>query len=118
MARAKAQEVKKNGGPLVDRMLDDPDLVGKLGSWTAPMANWANESKIHRKFMEGALGIHKDKTLAALSLENLCFPFSLFLEKSHRRADGEDRFFLDLFCQLQCAGHRHGYAGSYGAEQC
>ena len=63
IARAKAQEVKKKGVSLVDRMLGNPDLVGKMGSWTAPMANWANESQIHRKFMQGALGIHKDKTL-------------------------------------------------------
>jgi Fe-S oxidoreductase len=55
--------VKKNGVPLVDKMLGSPDLVGKLASWTAPIANWDNESKIHRQFMQGIIGIHKDKTL-------------------------------------------------------
>jgi len=63
MARAKAQKVKKAGMPLVDRLLGSPDLVGKLASWTAPLANWANESKIHRQFMHGVIGIHKNKTL-------------------------------------------------------
>jgi len=63
MARAKAQEVKKTGVPLRDKLLENPDLIGTLGSWTAPLANRANESKVHRQFMEGVLGIHKDKTL-------------------------------------------------------
>src|SRR5262245_49927241 len=63
MARAKAQEVKKNGVPLRDRLMGNPDLLGTFGSWTASLANWANESALHRRFMEGMLGIHKDKTL-------------------------------------------------------
>ena len=37
MARAKAQEVKK-GVPLVDKLLGNPDLVGKLGTAIAPLA--------------------------------------------------------------------------------
>ena len=63
IARAKAQEVKKTGVSLTDRVLGNPDLVGKLASWTAPVADWANENKVHRLFMQGALGIHKDKKL-------------------------------------------------------
>ena len=63
MARAKAQHVKKHGVSFTDRMLGNPDLVGKLGSATAPMANWGNENRVHRLFMQGALGIHKDKKL-------------------------------------------------------
>lgn len=63
MAREKAQDVKKNGVSTRDRFMANPDLVGKIGSWTAPVANWANESKVHRLFMQGALGIHKDKKL-------------------------------------------------------
>lgn len=63
MARAKAQNVKKRGVDVTDRLLGNPDLVGKLGAATAPVANWANENRIHRLFMQGALGIHKDKKL-------------------------------------------------------
>lgn len=63
MARAKAQAVKKQGVSVRDRFLGNPDLVGKVGSWTAPIANWANERKVHRLFMQGVLGIHKDKQL-------------------------------------------------------
>lgn len=63
MARAKAQQVRKRGVSLADRALASPDLVGKLGSATAPLANWGNENRVHRLFMQGALGIHKDKKL-------------------------------------------------------
>jgi glycerol-3-phosphate dehydrogenase subunit C len=63
MARSKAQEIKKHGVPLVDKLLGNPDLVGKLGSATAPLANWGNENPLNRKLMESVLGIHKDKRL-------------------------------------------------------
>jgi Fe-S oxidoreductase len=63
MTRAKAQEVKKNGVPFVDKLLGNPDLVGKLGSATAPLANWANENSLNRQLMHNAVGIHKDKKL-------------------------------------------------------
>jgi glycerol-3-phosphate dehydrogenase subunit C len=63
MTRAKAQEVKKNGVPLVDKLLGNPDRVGKLGSATAPLANWANENALNRQLMHSVVGIHKDKKL-------------------------------------------------------
>jgi len=44
MARAKAQQVKKHGVPLVDKLLGNPDLFGKTGSMTAPLANRGNEN--------------------------------------------------------------------------
>ena len=63
MTRAKAQEVKKNGVPFVDKLLGNPDLVGKVGSATAPLANWANENALNRQLMHSVVGIHKDKKL-------------------------------------------------------
>lgn len=85
MARAKAQEVKKNGVSLQDRMLGNPDLIGKVASWTASMANWANESKIHRRFMEGALGIHKDKKLPPFAWKTFASRF----RSSWKNPEGE-----------------------------
>jgi Fe-S oxidoreductase len=67
IARAKAQEVKKNGVPFVDKLLGHPDLVGKLGTATAPLANWANENPLNRKLMESTVGIHKDKKLPSFA---------------------------------------------------
>ena len=63
IARAKAQKVKKSGVSFVDKMLGNPDLVGKLGTATAPVANWANENALHRRLLHDAVGIHKDKKL-------------------------------------------------------
>ena len=63
MTRAKAQEVKKNGVPLVDKLLGNPDLLGKVGTATAPLANWSNKNPLNRALMHNLVGIHKDKTL-------------------------------------------------------
>jgi glycerol-3-phosphate dehydrogenase subunit C len=63
MTRAKAQQVKKTGVPLVDKLLGNPDLVGKLGCATAPVANWGSENGINRQLMHTFVGIHKDKKL-------------------------------------------------------
>ena len=44
MARAKAQEVRRNGVSFSDKILGNPDLAGKIGTAVSPFANWANES--------------------------------------------------------------------------
>ena len=67
MARAKAQQVKKQGVPPRDRLLGNPDLVGKMGTAIGPLANWANENPLTRKLMESILGIHKDKKLPSFA---------------------------------------------------
>src|SRR5438309_10495996 len=43
MDRGKAQQVKRKGVSRGDKFLDNPDLVGKLGTLTSPLANWSNE---------------------------------------------------------------------------
>ncbi|MGE5219590.1 MAG: anaerobic glycerol-3-phosphate dehydrogenase subunit C [Chloroflexota bacterium] len=85
MARAKAQEVRKNGVPLVDKLLGHPDLVGKLGTATAPLANWGNENSLNRQLMHKAVGIHKDKKLPHFASKTFASQFA-----RHRKApDGE-----------------------------
>ncbi|MGH7770879.1 MAG: heterodisulfide reductase-related iron-sulfur binding cluster [Candidatus Binatia bacterium] len=76
MARGKAQQVKKHGVDLTDKVLGHPDAVGKIGSWTSPLANWANESKIHRQFMQWLLGIHKDKKLPPFAWKTFASQFA------------------------------------------
>jgi glycerol-3-phosphate dehydrogenase subunit C len=75
IARAKAQEVKKHGVPLADKMLGNPDLVGKLGTATAPIANWANENPLNRQLMHHLVGIHKDKKLPSFASKTLAAQF-------------------------------------------
>jgi len=67
MARAKAQDVKEKGVPLVDKLLGNPDLVGKLGTAIAPLANWANENTLSRQLLHSVVGIHKDKKLPSFA---------------------------------------------------
>ena len=76
MTRAKAQRVKKNGVPLVDKLLGNPDLVGKLGTATAPLANWGNNNPLNRKLMESAIGIHKDKMLPPFASRTFAAQFA------------------------------------------
>jgi glycerol-3-phosphate dehydrogenase subunit C len=75
MARAKAQEVKKHGVPLADKLLGNPDLVGKIGSMTAPLANWGNQNSLNRKLMESVIGIHKDKALPPFAAKTFAAQF-------------------------------------------
>ncbi len=63
MLRARAAEARKNGVTVQDRMLGNTELVGKLGSLTAPLSNWMNELGVHRAFMQAVAGIHKDRNL-------------------------------------------------------
>jgi Fe-S oxidoreductase len=76
MARAKAKKVRDLGVPLRDKLMGNPDLAGKLGSATSALANWANESKLHRQFMQSILGIHKDKKLPPFASRTLASQFA------------------------------------------
>lgn len=75
MARAKANRVKEKGVPLADKAFGNPDLVGKLGTAISSLANWANESKLPRRFMEGLLGIHRDKKLPPFASKTFAAQF-------------------------------------------
>jgi Fe-S oxidoreductase len=63
MLRARAAQARQTGVSLQDRMLGNADLVGKLGSLAAPLANWMNELGVHRAFMQAVVGIHRQRNL-------------------------------------------------------
>src|SRR2546428_547294 len=63
MLRARAAEARARGVRFQDRMLGNTELVGKLGSLTAPLSNWVNELAVHRRFLQAVAGIHRDRTL-------------------------------------------------------
>jgi len=56
-------QARKEGITLRDKLLGDPDRLGKLGCMSAALANWANNFKPNRILMESLLGIHRDKKL-------------------------------------------------------
>ena len=58
MAREKAQRARRDGIPLVDRLLGEPELLGRAGSgFRAPLANLVNEKRLLRKVTERLTGI-------------------------------------------------------------
>jgi glycerol-3-phosphate dehydrogenase subunit C len=63
MLRARAAQARTRGVTLQDRVLGATDLVGKLGSWTAPVSNWMNAFGLHRRFVQAVLGIHQARNL-------------------------------------------------------
>jgi Fe-S oxidoreductase len=63
MLRARAAHARAAGVSVQDRFLGNTDLVGRLGSLTAPLSNWMNELAVHRAFMQAVLGVHKDRNL-------------------------------------------------------
>ena len=63
MMRAKALARRKDGIPLRDRMLADPDRLGRIGTLLPALANWGNSVRPNRVVMEVLSGIHRDKLL-------------------------------------------------------
>ena len=63
MLRSKAGQVKRDGQSLQDYFLGQVDRVGRLGSFFAPIANWALRNSVNRWFMEKFLGLHRERIL-------------------------------------------------------
>ena len=61
--RFRALRARDKGIPLRDRILADPDGTARLARASFGMANMANRWRLHRWFLEKALGIHRRKLL-------------------------------------------------------
>jgi glycerol-3-phosphate dehydrogenase subunit C len=74
MAREKAVRSRRNGVPLVDRLLGEPDTLGALGSGPpARLANVVNANRLVRKVAEKVTGISAE------------FPLPTFAEQRFSR---------------------------------
>ncbi len=69
MLRAKAVRRRREGVPLRERMLADPDRLGRIGTRTARLANWGNGFGPQRALMHAVAGIHRDKKLPPFASE-------------------------------------------------
>ena len=69
MLRARSAEARRGGVTMQDRFLGNTELVGKLGSVTAPVSNWMSTLAPHRRLMEAVVGIHRDRALPAFHRE-------------------------------------------------
>ena len=63
MLRARASEARRRGVSLQDRLLGNTDLIGTLGSWTAPLSNWMNTLSLNRALVQAVAGIHRLRNL-------------------------------------------------------
>ena len=97
IARAKAQEVKKKSVPLVDKLLGNPDLVGKLGTATAALANWGNENAFNRQLMHSVVGIHKDKKLPPFASTTFAAQFDGSRKPVHGEPTAKIAFFSTCY---------------------
>jgi glycerol-3-phosphate dehydrogenase subunit C len=61
--RYKAQRARRQGLTLRDKVLGDPNGLGKVARASLGLANTLNRVAAHRWMMEKALGIHRDKLL-------------------------------------------------------
>ena len=63
MLRAKAIRAREEGVQLREKMLRDPDKIGKVGTLMPGLANWGNRFRPNRILMHILGGIHRDKLL-------------------------------------------------------
>lgn len=54
---------KEKGIKFTDKLLGNPDLIGKIGSTFPDLMNWANRNSLNRKLMEVVAGIHQERNL-------------------------------------------------------
>jgi glycerol-3-phosphate dehydrogenase subunit C len=80
MLRARSAEARAQGVTLQDRFLGNTELVGRLGSLTAPLSNWMNEFPPNRAVMQSVVGIHRGRQLPRFHRET----FSKWFDQRRR----------------------------------
>ncbi|MGH7233786.1 MAG: heterodisulfide reductase-related iron-sulfur binding cluster, partial [Nitrospiraceae bacterium] len=65
----KKQLVIEKGARWRDRLLIQTDLIGQVGSFTAPLANWAMRTRWLRVLMEWIVGVHRDRRVIPFATE-------------------------------------------------
>ncbi len=63
MLRINAVRKKKHGRDLRSRVLERPEMLGRMAGMCAGVANWANRQPLLRVGLEATLGIHRQKLL-------------------------------------------------------
>jgi Fe-S oxidoreductase len=86
MLRAKALRAKEEGMPIVDRVLGNPDRLGRIGCRTARLTNWVNRQPRLRVLMEKTIGVHRDRNLPAYATQ----PLETWFRRRGTRSAGEN----------------------------
>lgn len=98
MLRARAAAARAGGVKLQDRFLGNTELVGKLGSLTAPLSNWMSKLPAHRTFMEAVAGIHRKRNLPAFHRETFS---KWFDRRKPARFEPQARVALFATCSVE-----------------
>jgi glycerol-3-phosphate dehydrogenase subunit C len=94
MAREKAQRSKREGVPLVDMVLGEPGLIGKLGGGVmAPLTNFVNQNRLLRKIGEAVTGVSSKFPLPPLDAQ----PFPAWMDAHQPAAGAGERGEVVLF---------------------
>jgi glycerol-3-phosphate dehydrogenase subunit C len=98
MLRAKAIARREGGIPLRDRILSDPDRLGRLGSLLPGLANWGNRLRPNRIVMQMVGGIHRDKLLPSFASPTFDAWFRTQTGGAEETPDGEHPVVLFATC--------------------
>ena len=94
MARERAVRARKEGIPVVDRLLGEPQRIGKFGSGAmAPLANLVTRNQLLRKVQEQLTGISAEFNLPPMARQT----FSTWLGKHEPLAGAGERGEVLLF---------------------
>jgi len=63
--RARFEHYAKHGRSWKKQLMDEPELLAKIGSMTAPLSNWASGLSVSKRIMEAVTGIHRKARLPA-----------------------------------------------------
>ncbi len=63
--KAQFEHYAKHGRSWKKRLLDQPELLAKIGSMTAPLSNWASGLSVSKRIMEAVMGVHRNARLPA-----------------------------------------------------
>jgi Fe-S oxidoreductase len=96
--RANAIRRRERGVPIREKLLADPDRLGKLGTMLPLLANRANRVHAHRVMMEKVLGIHRDKLLPDFAGDTFPDWVKRELDGAATTRDGQHKVLLYATC--------------------
>ena len=97
IAGVKDQDSREHPHPLVNRVLMAAELMAKLGSATAPIANWSLRNALFRRGLEKFLGIDRRRQLPAFNRKTLVMRFRRRRARKVAHPVRKVAFFMDLY---------------------
>jgi len=97
LLRANAVRKKEHGIGLRAKLLARPEELGRMGSLTPGLANWANRQPLLRILAEATIGIHREKLLPEFQPET----FSAWLKKQPKPSGDTSKAVLFTTCFVE-----------------